>query len=111
MAQRVIKEILIENRPSEITVDNVLNEVANGFGVTPHEIRSANRNAPISLARKIAIYVLREVKGMTYKEIGEELQRNHSTVNISYQDAVEMIKSNNELKATVDEIIKNLRSV
>lgn len=111
MAQRVIKEILIENRPSEITVDNVLNEVSNSFGVTAADIRSANRNAPISMARKIAIYVLREVKGMTYKEIGEELKRNHSTVNISYQDAVDMIKANPDLRANVEQLIKNLREI
>lgn len=111
MAQRVIKEILIENRPSEITVDNVLNEVSNSFGVTPADIRSANRNASISMARKIAIYVLREVKGMTYKEIGDELKRNHSTVNISYQDAVDMIKNNSDLRANVEELIKNLKEL
>ncbi len=111
MAQRVVKEILVENRPTEITVENVLNEVANSFNVTAQEIRSVNRNAPISMARKIAIYVLREVKGMTYKEIGEELQRNHSTMNLSYQDAVDMIKNSPELKANVEDIIKNLKEV
>ena len=111
MAQRVIKEILIENRPTEITVDNILNEVANSFRVTPQDIRSANRNASISMARKIAIYVLREVKGMTYKEIGDELKRNHSTVNISYQDATEMIKNNSDLKASVTELINHLREI
>ncbi|NLZ45771.1 MAG: chromosomal replication initiator protein DnaA [Clostridiales bacterium] len=111
MAQRVIKEILIENRPSEITVDNVLNEVANSFGVTAADIRSANRNASISLARKISIYVLRETKGMTYKDIGLELKRNHSTVNISYQDAVGMIKNNPDLRASVDDLMKNLKEL
>lgn len=111
MAQRVIKEILVENRPSEITVDNVLNEVANSFGVTAADIRSVNRNAPISMARKISIYVLREIKGMTYKEIGEELKRNHSTMNLSYQDAVDMIKSNSDLRASVEDIIKNLKEI
>lgn len=111
MAQRVIKEILVENRPTEITVDNVLNEVANSFGVTAADIRSINRNAPISMARKIAIYVLREVKGMTYKEIGDELKRNHSTMNLSYQDAVEMIKNNSELRSNVEDIIKNLKEI
>ena len=111
MAQRVIKEILIENRPSEITVDNVLNEVANSFGVTSADIRSANRNASISMARKITIYVLREVKGMTFKEIGDELKRNHSTINLSYQDVVKLLKTNIELKAKIEELIKNLREI
>lgn len=111
MAQRVIKEILVENRPSEITVDNVLSEVANSFGVTVEDIRSINRNAPISNARKIAIYVLREVKGFTFKEIGDELNRNHSTMNLSYQDVVTNMKNNSDLKNTIETIIKNLKEI
>ena len=111
MAQNAIKEILIANKPSEITVDNILNEVANSFGVTADDIRSANRNSSISLARKIAIYVLRELKDMTYKDIGVELKRNHSTVNISYQDVVDMINKNVELKSKIDELIKNLKEI
>lgn len=110
MAQRVIKEIMIENHPAEITVDSIINEVASSFKVTPEEIRSKNRRANISLARKITIYLMKEIKGMTYIQIGEELNKNHSTMTIHYQDVVELIKKNNDLKETVDDIIKNLKN-
>ena len=59
MAQRVIKENLIDNQPVELTVERILTEVGNAFNVTSDDIRSQNRNAQISLARKIAIYVIR----------------------------------------------------
>ena len=78
MAQRVIKEIIIENHPAEITVDRVLNEVAAAFDITADDIKSSNRHANIALARKIAIYVLKDGKGMTYTEIGDALNKNHS---------------------------------
>ncbi|MGN0594227.1 MAG: chromosomal replication initiator protein DnaA [Hominimerdicola sp.] len=109
MAQRVIKEIIIENHPAEITVDRILNEVASAFDVTADDIRSSNRRASISLARKITIYILKEVKGMTYTEIGDELNKNHSTMTIHYQDVVKLLKENKQLKETVDDIIKNLK--
>ncbi|MFT3952852.1 MAG: chromosomal replication initiator protein DnaA [Oscillospiraceae bacterium] len=109
MAQRVIKEVLIDNQPSEITVDRIISDVATAFSVSPDEIRSANRNAPVSLARKIAIYVFREVKSMTYIEIGKELGRNHSTMTTSYQDVSTMLKKNSDLRETVEDIIKNLK--
>ena len=109
MAQRVIKEIIIENHPAEITVDRILNEVASAFDVTADDIRSSNRRANISLARKITIYILKEVKGMTYTEIGDELNKNHSTMTIHYQDVVKLLKENKQLKETVDDIIKNLK--
>ncbi len=109
MAQRVIKEIMIENLPSEITVDRILSEVANAFDVTVEDIKSNHRHANISTARKISIYVLKEVKDMTYTEIGKVLGKNHSTMTIHYKDVVDMLKKNKEMKETVDDIIKNLK--
>lgn len=110
MAQRVIKEIMIANHPAEITVDNILSEVAASFNVTPDEIRSQNRRANISLARKITIYLMKEIKGMTYIQIGNELNKNHSTMTIHYQEIVKTINKNSDLKETVDDIIKNLKN-
>ena len=109
MAQRVIKEIIISNQPSEITVDRIISEVANAFDVTPEDIKSNHRHSNISIARKIAIYVLKEVKGMTYTQIGDALNKNHSTMTIHYRDVANLLKSNKEMKETVDDIIKNLK--
>lgn len=110
MAQRVIKEIMIANHPAEITVDNIINEVASAFKVSPDDIRSQNRRANISLARKITIYLMKELKGMTYIQIGNELNKNHSTMTIHYQEIVKTLNKNSDLKETVDDIIKNLKN-
>ena len=110
MAQRVIKEIMIANHPAEITVDSIINEVANAFKVSPEDIRSQNRRANISMARKITIYLMKEIKGMTYIQIGDELNKNHSTMTIHYQEISQKLKKNSDLKETVDDIIKNLKN-
>ncbi len=110
MAQKIIKEIQIDNHPAEITVDRIISEIAAAFGVSAEDIRSKNRSAPISLARKVTIYIFREVKGMTYLEIGNELNRDHSTMTTSYKDVVSMMKKNNDLKTTIGDIIKNLKN-
>jgi chromosomal replication initiator protein len=109
MAQRVIKEIIISNQPSEITVDRIISEVANAFDVTADDIKSNHRHSKISIARKITIYILKEVKGMTYTQIGDALNKNHSTMTIHYRDVSNLLKSNKEMKDTVDDIIKNLK--
>ena len=105
----VNKEIIIENHPAEITVDRILQEVAAAFDVTADDIKSTNRRANVSLARKIAIYLFKDVKGMTFIQIGNELNKNHSTMTIHYQDVVKNLKENKQLKDTVDDIIKNLK--
>ncbi len=109
MAQRVVKEIQIDNHPAEITVDRIIGETAAAFSVSPDDIRSKNRSAPISLARKVTIYILREVKGMTFLEIGAELNRDHSTMTTGCKDVAAMMKKNNDLNDTVRDIIKNLK--
>ena len=109
MAQRVIKENLIDNQPAEITTEKIISEVATAFNVSSDDIRSQNRNAQISLARKIAIYIIREIKGLSYTAIGDELKRDHSTMTISYRDVKKSLDKNVDLKETVDDIIKNLK--
>ena len=111
MAQRVIKEIMIENQPAEITTERIVAEVATAFKVTSEEIYSQNRRANISLARKVTIYLLKEIKGLTYTQIGNELNKNHSTMTIHYQEISNMLEKNPDLKETVNDIIKNLKDV
>ena len=110
MAQKVIKEIMIENHPAEITVDRIISDVADAFDVTADDILSKNRQAKISLARKITIYVMKNVKGMTFTQIGEALNKNHSTMTIHYNEIDQLLNTNKALKDNVDDIIKNLRS-
>ncbi len=109
MAQRVIKENLIDNQPAELTIDKILNDIGNAFNVSADDIRSQSRNAQISLARKVAIYVIRETKGLSYTAIGSEFNRDHSTMTISYSDIKKSLSKNSDLKETVDDIIKNLK--
>ena len=111
MAQRVIKETLIDAQPAEITIDRILNDVSASFNVTPQDIKSANRNAQISLARKVAVYIIREVKGMSFTDIGKEFNRNHSTMSISYADIKDTLSHNADLRETIEDIIKNLKSI
>lgn len=110
MAQKVVKEIMIQNHPQEITVDRVITEVANAFQISAADIKSQNRSKNISLARKVTIYVLKEVKGMTYIQIGEVLNKNHSTMTIHYQKITETMDRNSDLRQVVDDLIKNLKN-
>lgn len=110
MAQKVVKEIMIQNHPQEITVDRVIYEVANTFNVSVEDIRSKDRRKTVSLARKVSIYVLKEVKGMTYIQIGDELGKNHSTMTLHYQDIQDLMNKNPDMRHTIEDIIKNLKN-
>ena len=100
-----------EEFDAEITVERILTDVGAAFGVTADDMRSANRNAQISLGRKVAVYIIREVKGMSFTAIGDEFHRNHSTMTISYADVKEMMTTNHDLKETIEDLIKNLKTI
>ena len=68
MAQSVIKDILTDSQPIPITVENIITEVANVYNVTSDDIRSNKRQQQISVARKVAIYCIREITGGGYRQ-------------------------------------------
>lgn len=110
MAQGVIRDILNDNQPIPVTVDAIINEVANIYGISPEDIRSNKRSAQISTARKISIYVIREITEMPLASIGEEFGgRDHSTIVYSIKHIEECIKKDIHLKEIVDDLVKNIR--
>lgn len=110
MAQSVIRDILTDDQPIPITVEKIIAEVANVYGVTPEDIRSSKRTSQISTARKVAAYVVREVTGMPLAAIGSEFGgRDHSTIVYAINTVNEALKKDDTLKTLVDDIIKDIR--
>ena len=58
----------------------ILNTVAAAFHLTPEIIKSGKRSQRIAHARQIAMYLIREDTKLSTVEIGEFLNRDHSTV-------------------------------
>ncbi len=71
---------MIQNTSMPLHTELILNEVSAFYKVSPKEIRSKKRNRSISLARQVAIYLLRDLTQMSFPEIGREMGgRDHST--------------------------------
>ncbi|MBQ8687109.1 MAG: chromosomal replication initiator protein DnaA [Ruminococcus sp.] len=110
MAQSVIKDILNDDQPIPITVEKIIMEVADVYGVTPEEIRSSKRSSQISTARKVAVYVVREITQMPLQSIGTEFGgRDHSTIVYAINNIEAGMKRDSNLNQLVSDIIKNIR--
>ena len=110
-AQNAIKDILNETQPVPVTVEKIIDEVGRTYSVTVEDIRSRKRTSMVSNARKVAMYVVREITGMSTLEIGREFGgRDHSTVVYVLADVEKEIKKNSRLRETVEDIIKNSRT-
>ena len=110
VAQKTISDILNNDQPPPLTVEKIIDEVARTFGVTSEDIRSSKRNSNISNARQIAIYAVREITDLSMNLIGEEFgNRDHSTIVYAIKQIEKNMNKDPKLKATVEDIIKNIR--
>lgn len=77
----------------------------------PEDIRSNKRASQISTARKVAIYVVREVTEMPLASIGMEFGgRDHSTIVYAIGNITNSLEKDANMKSLVDDIIKNVKS-
>lgn len=109
VAKRAISDIINDQQPLPVTVENIINEVARTFNVSAADIRSEKRNANISQARQIAIYIVQTVTGMSLQAIGKEFgNKHHSTIIYALKEITTKLEKDVSLKSTVDDIIKNI---
>ncbi|MBQ7005987.1 MAG: chromosomal replication initiator protein DnaA [Clostridia bacterium] len=109
VAKRAISDIINDSQPLPVTVENIINEVARTFDVSATDIRSSKKNANISLARQVAIYIVDRITGLSLKAIGNEFgNKHHSTIIYSLKECKAKIEKDVALKATIDDIIKNI---
>jgi chromosomal replication initiator protein len=69
-----------QNAPVRGDVETILRAVCAEFGVSKEDLLSKKREATISQARQISMFLLREDAGLTVARIGRELERDHSTI-------------------------------
>lgn len=111
VAQNAIKDILNETQPVPVTIEKIVSEVSRTYNVSPADIRGMRRTANISGARQTAIYVVREITGMSMEDIGKEFGgRDHSTIVYSLKAMEHNLENDRHLKETVEDIIKNVRT-
>ena len=105
-----IKDTLNDTQPIPVTIEKIINEVARTYNLLPSDIRGKKRSANVSAARQMTMYIIREVTGMSMEAIGQEFNRDHSTVVYSINTMEKNIAKDRHLKEMCDDIIKNVRT-
>ncbi len=111
-AQNAISDIFKDDEPTPITVDKIIEEVTRTYGCSREDLESTKRHAKISKARQIASYIIREITQMPMANIGEVMgNRDHSTMVYQIQQIEKKFDEDPHLKRTVEDIIKNIKSI
>jgi chromosomal replication initiator protein len=72
-------EDLLPQAEAEIPAALIMEETAKYFGLTVDDLISKSRSRPLTTARHVAMYLVRECTGMTLPKIGEIFARDHTT--------------------------------
>ena len=95
---------------SILTVDNIMESVAAEFSVEPRLLCSKRQDAGVSIARKVAMYLCRELTTESLKSIGDTFHRDYSTVISSINSLTEQLGRDETLRRRIEDIRYMLES-
>ncbi|MBR2316128.1 MAG: chromosomal replication initiator protein DnaA [Clostridia bacterium] len=108
--QEIIADLINDEPPLPVAIDNIIKEVGRIFNVSPGEIRGEKRTQNIVLARQVAMYIVHETTNLSLQNIGNEFGNKHyTTVMHSLSEIESKMSKNVTLRATVDDVLKNLQ--
>ena len=107
LAENIINEFKYENE-KVISCDFIKETVSKYFSIDKDDLAGSKRSNDIAFPRQIAMYLCREIAGMSFPQIGADFgNRDHSTVMHGYNKISKEIKEKNSTKLIV-ESVKNI---
>lgn len=91
----------------KVNVEDILEKVADSFGVTVGQMKSSTRTAAVALPRQIAMYLIRDILNYPLERVARALKRTDHTTVIHAVAKVGKLMTNDHLLRTQIVGIKN----
>ncbi|NLB90872.1 MAG: chromosomal replication initiator protein DnaA [Clostridiales bacterium] len=109
LAEEALREIFLQRESRRITCPIIQETVASYYSITVDDLKSPKRNRDIAVPRQVAMYLTREMLGLSLPKIGEQFGgRDHTTVIHSCDKIVSLLKENPAFLNQIDDIRKQL---
>ncbi|MGM0401337.1 MAG: chromosomal replication initiator protein DnaA [Chloroflexota bacterium] len=93
----------------ELTIDNILNTVAEYFNLRMDDLTGRRRTRAIAVPRQVGMYLARELTDLSFPKIGEKLGgRDHTTIMHGHDKIEELFDKDDELRQQVLDIKSKL---
>lgn len=100
-----VKQILhISDDEKPINLEEIFKKTADYYKVNYKDLVGQSRSQKLANARQTAIYISREITNSSLNEIGDFLNRKHTTILYSYDKVQEEIQTNRTLKNAINDI-------
>ena len=107
---RAVKDIFKEKSDFLPTPEIIIDEVCKFYNLDPASIRGPGRLKDLTLARQVAMYLIREMVDISLQDIGKEFNRDHSTVVHALGRIEKVLKSDSEMGEIIKDITRNINS-
>lgn len=110
LTRNALKELNITDTPKFITVDAIQQLVASTYKLKVEELLIKKRTKRVAYPRQIAIYLTRELAGLSLDKIGEKFGgRDHSTIIHAWEKIKKEREKDPELDNKINTLITKLK--
>ncbi len=108
--KQILKDQIQENR-ANLTLDTITKTVAKDLNIKPSEITSKGRSKNIVYARRIAIYLCRELTQNTMPQLAQYFgMKDHTAISHMLKKINELIQNDEDFKTKIEELTNKLTS-
>jgi chromosomal replication initiator protein len=111
MAEMVLKDLFPDDREQEVSVQLIMDEVADYFSLTVEDLCSPSRSRQLVSARQIAMYLTRELTDLSLPRIGKAFGgRDHTTVMHAKQKIAGLMQERRTIYDQVQELTNRIKT-
>jgi chromosomal replication initiator protein len=92
------------------SVAEIQSAVADHYGITVEQILSPRRNASIVWPRHVAMWLAREMTGLSFPALARQFNRDHSTIIYAGQRVIRRIQNDESAARDIDLLRQRLES-
>jgi len=108
--KNVLKDQMNENREN-LTMDKITEVVAKDLNIKPSEIRSKGRSKNIVYARRISIYICRELTQNTMPQLAQYFgMKDHTAISHTIKKINDLIQNDEDFKVKIEELTNKITS-
>ena len=109
--KNVLKDQLQENR-ANLTLDTITQSVAKDLNIKPSEIRSKGRSKNLVYARRISIYLCRELTQNTMPQLAQYFgMKDHTAISHTLKKINSLMQDDEDFKVKIEELTNKITSV
>ncbi|KRQ85942.1 Chromosomal replication initiator protein DnaA [Caloramator mitchellensis] len=109
LASEALRDFISNRNARQITTELIIDVVSSYYNLRPEDFKSQKRTKSVAFPRQIAMYLARKLTDLSLPKIGEEFGgRDHTTVIHAFEKINESYEKDQNLKETIDELIRKI---